>query len=165
MAKERLHGPGWVQKQKPKRPGRNAGPKEKRGQALVTLTPEQLGILGAMVAADCSNEAISVELRISLSTLMRLKRRDTVVKDTVRRARAIGLAQVQTAMFQMARSGKNFPASKYWLAVKGGPEWREPHLVHHDIAEDGLLDQYLSMTPEQRAARIRELEDKRRRKT
>lgn len=122
--------------------------KNKNGSKRIEFTPTELQAIETMSGNGLSLDEMAIQLKVSPKTLDRRIKDTPAISDAILRGKLVGLSMVKKVAFEMAKSGKNFPATKYWLAVKGGPEWQEKNHQLHDIAPGGFLEECLEMPPE-----------------
>jgi DNA-binding CsgD family transcriptional regulator len=97
--------------------------KRPRGRPLIELTPSQKSEIKQMASEGLAIEEIAECMGFSRATIYRLCQRDKNLFENIRRGKAIANAKVKRTLFNMATSGRCFPASALW--AKCQMDWIE----------------------------------------
>lgn len=87
-----------------------------------------------LASQGLTKEQISTALGVAKSTFHEQQANYSDFSDAVKRGKAKGIAKVSSVAFEMATSGKCFPATKFWLQAQAG--WREKEAYTFEAIED-----------------------------
>lgn len=93
------------------------------GRPRIVITEQHIKRAEQMAAKGGNMEQIASVLGISVATLYKKKNEYSEFLEAIERGKWQGKAVVETVMFKMATSGKNYPATRDYLAKRFPDEW------------------------------------------
>ncbi len=117
----------------------------KKPAKVIKLDPKNIQHIEFLAGRGLTSQEMAVMFEISKKTFERMCKRQPGIKDALERGRDRAKGTVKGVFYEMASSGKHIAATIFYLKTQCG--YRETNVVQHDVAEGGLLQQYMDMTP------------------